>query len=928
MRIRILVKAVLAILAVQMPLMAVAGAGQASSTPHGPNRAPVSSWMSGVRVTSAHLDSTGWSAPTSVDPSGGGLTSISCPSTSFCTAIDGDGYAMSWNGASWSAPTLVASGSSVITSPYSGAAPCDPNSTGFCSVSCPSSDFCVAVGGQSAYSWNGSSWSSPVAIDPDSEQPNQSNGVLSGISCPSATRCVAVDNEGDTMVFNGSTWSGPALPPPDTSGGPQPWFQSVSCPTAGFCVAVGDNYEDTWTLSAGWAVPQQIIVAGQGLDVMSVSCPDTNFCAAVDDNGDTITWDPAAQLANPSSYSGVTSSAVDPTGDGFAGVSCPTASFCVAVDHYGQASTWNGSSWSSPVVIDNHLVDLTSVSCPTTALCMAAGTNGDVVEWSSAATAPAGPTVASLSPSSGSTAGGTEVTVDGSGFVSGGTTVSFGTTTAPQVSVISPDQLTVTAPAAPVGTTTPHRVDVTVTTSAGTSPASVADGFLYVSAGLYEPLAPYRICDTRAGNPSGLAGPDAQCDGETLQANQPLKVQVTGTYGCWTTASCSTGSSSGVPSSGVQAAVLNVTVTNPTASSYMSVYPDGVSRPFASNLNFVPGQTAANLVEVAVGQDGAIDVEVATGTANVIIDVEGYYSDTSASTAGMYYPLSSPQRICDTRAGNPSSLSGPAAQCNGKTLGPRDALSIQVAGVDGIPAPGTVEAVVANITGILPSANTYLSAGPDIYTGNVPDYSNLNLVAGETRPNQSIVMLSPAGTMDVYNFTGDTNVVVDVTGWFSSSSYQSATAGSMFMPSSPQRICDTRAGNPSSLSGPAAQCNGKTLGPSGTLTVQISGVGGVPATNSCGGSGPAIEAVAANLTAVDPTSTTWIEIYPGSSVQPSPPTSVLNPAPASVDHGYENIEPNMVVVGVNVAGAIDLYNFTGTVGAVLDVQGWYVTPCG
>ncbi|MCL4422405.1 MAG: IPT/TIG domain-containing protein [Actinobacteria bacterium] len=611
-------------------------------------------------------EGSGWSTPYTIDPQGGGLTSISCAGSAFCMAIDGDGYAISWNGTSWSAPTLVASGSTVITSPYSGAAPCDPNSTGFCSVSCPSPAFCVAVGGQDAYSFNGTNWSAPVTIDPTSQQPNQSNGVLSGVSCPSTDRCVAVDNEEDTMIFNGSTWSGPSLPPTDTSGGPQPWFQGISCPTASFCVAVGDNYEDTWTLSAGWAVPQQVIVAGQGLDIMSVSCPSTGFCAAVDDNGDAITWDPTSQLENPSAYNGVSVSDIDPGGNGFAGVSCPSTSFCVAVDHYGQAFTWNGSSWSSPTVIDGHLVNLTSISCPTTTLCIATSDSGDVVEWSSPASGQS-PTITSLSPSSGPVSGGTQVTVDGSGFVSGATSVSFGPTAAPQVSVVSPEELIVTAPAAPAGTATPDRIDVTVTTSAGTSSISPSDGFLYVSPGLYDPLAPYRICDTRPGNPSGLAGPDAQCTGKALLAGAPLKVQVAGTYPCWTTASCATGTSSGVPSSGVEAAVLNVTITSPTDASYITVYPDGVGQPMASSLNFVPGQSVANLVQVAVGQSGAIDISLAQGSAEVIVDVEGYYSESSTSVAGMYFPLSSPQRICDTRPGNPSSLSGPAAQCNGKT---------------------------------------------------------------------------------------------------------------------------------------------------------------------------------------------------------------------------------------------------------------------
>jgi cyclophilin family peptidyl-prolyl cis-trans isomerase len=83
------------------------------------------------------------------------------------------------------------------------------------------------------------------------------------------------------------------------------------------------------------------------------------------------------------------------------------------------------------------------------------------------------PTVASLDHSSGPAAGGTQVTVTGTGFVSGGTTVNFGSTAATSVTVASSTQLTAASPA---GSGTVH---VTVGTSAGTSATSTADQFTY-----------------------------------------------------------------------------------------------------------------------------------------------------------------------------------------------------------------------------------------------------------------------------------------------------------------------------------------------------------------------------------------------------------------------------------------------------------------
>ncbi len=85
--------------------------------------------------------------------------------------------------------------------------------------------------------------------------------------------------------------------------------------------------------------------------------------------------------------------------------------------------------------------------------------------------------VTGVSPMSGPTAGGTTVTISGSGFT-GATAVSFGGTAAPSYTVNSDSQITATSPAHAAGTT-----DVTVTTANGTSPSSSADQYTYVTAG-------------------------------------------------------------------------------------------------------------------------------------------------------------------------------------------------------------------------------------------------------------------------------------------------------------------------------------------------------------------------------------------------------------------------------------------------------------
>ena len=85
------------------------------------------------------------------------------------------------------------------------------------------------------------------------------------------------------------------------------------------------------------------------------------------------------------------------------------------------------------------------------------------------------PAVTSLSPTSGSTAGGTLVTITGTNFT-GATAVDFGTTPATSLTVVNGTTLTADSPA---GTGT---VDVTVMTPAGTSATSSADQYTYTAA--------------------------------------------------------------------------------------------------------------------------------------------------------------------------------------------------------------------------------------------------------------------------------------------------------------------------------------------------------------------------------------------------------------------------------------------------------------
>jgi len=84
------------------------------------------------------------------------------------------------------------------------------------------------------------------------------------------------------------------------------------------------------------------------------------------------------------------------------------------------------------------------------------------------------PTVTNVSPSSGPSAGGTTVTVTGTGFSSGLSGVKFGATPATSFSVVNDTTLTAVSPAQTVST-----VDITVTTANGTNITTLLDQFTY-----------------------------------------------------------------------------------------------------------------------------------------------------------------------------------------------------------------------------------------------------------------------------------------------------------------------------------------------------------------------------------------------------------------------------------------------------------------
>ena len=133
------------------------------------------------------------------------------------------------------------------------------------------------------------------------------------------------------------------------------------------------------------------------------------------------------------------------------------------------------ANFAAPSVSEYTKGQLTATGSPTPAATIA-GTNTGFVEPAQLALSEA-PVVTSVTPAAGPS--GTVVTISGAGFLVG-SSVSFGTTPATSVTYVSPYELQATAPAG-AGT-----VDVTVSTSGGTSATSAADQFTLSGGGYWE----------------------------------------------------------------------------------------------------------------------------------------------------------------------------------------------------------------------------------------------------------------------------------------------------------------------------------------------------------------------------------------------------------------------------------------------------------
>jgi hypothetical protein len=362
-------------------------------------------------VATAIVPAPDWSVPLATLPPGGGFTSVSCISDTFCIAAGGGanfsdasgtvgaGQTQSWDGQAWSNP-------SVYFPPPAAGPPGSPGSGGspvgspvMPAITCIGGPFCVIVDGSGDVSnGDGTNWITPVATqraaalpansaDPGAGHPGSRDAA---VSCTSNKFCAIVDNTGNAYAWQNGSWLTPQAFGSGT-GAPMalyaPGRVGVSCATTSACTAViGTAVLDwsgkTWSEEpAPWSPTLSGSSASSSINgnPTAIACPSTSFCAIV--NGSGISYRNGSPGWSPVQT-------IDPGGT-LDAISCPQTSFCMAADADGSIVTWDGTNWAPPVKVipaaTNYTGIGTSVSCSSAGFCMVINGDGDYATFSDSA---------------------------------------------------------------------------------------------------------------------------------------------------------------------------------------------------------------------------------------------------------------------------------------------------------------------------------------------------------------------------------------------------------------------------------------------------------------------------------------------------------------------------------------------------------------
>lgn len=321
----------------------------------------------------------------------------------------------------------------------------------------------------------------------------------------------------------------------------------------------------------------------------------------------------------------------------------------------------------------------------------------------------------------------------------------------------------------------------------------------------------------------------------------------------------------GIPAVGVASVELNLQAVTPAAAGYLTLHAAGTTRPSTSNLNFTAGKSISTLAVAPISATGEVTIYNSSNAAlRVIGDIAGYFRTGVQTDPGSFTSLA-PTRILDTSSSNGAAADIPA----------RGTITLQIGGRGGVPAADVASALV-NLQAVKPTSAGYLT----LYTeATRPSTSNLNFTVGTTISSLVVAPLSATGTVTIYNGSNaPIRVIADLAGYYLGGT---AAVDGAFQSLAPSRLLDTLLGNGATANIPAK----------GSITLQVSGRGGLPATG--------VDSVVLNLQAVTPGSAGYLTLHEAGTSRPTA---------SNLNFTVGTTISTLAVASVSASGAITIYN--------------------
>ncbi|HYN93013.1 MAG TPA: hypothetical protein VES42_04105 [Pilimelia sp.] len=345
---------------------------------------------------------------------------------------------------------------------------------------------------------------------------------------------------------------------------------------------------------------------------------------------------------------------------------------------------------------------------------------------------------------------------------------------------------------------------------------------------------------------------------------------VTGARGPGSTTSIQVLGIGGVPMAEVGAVLVDVTAVSPSATTHISLRPDGAPANGVSALNVRAGDILSNSAAVQVGANGRISVYNSAGSTHVLIDVQGYFTSSMQPVGGGFVPVDY-ARLVDTRAGQGAI---PAGATRTFTL------------TGGVIPAGASAAFVDFIVGS--TERGWLAVYAE---GGSGPRATVDFLAGTTSHGASVRLPANGRVTVANNSTEPIHLALTAQGYFTGT----PSTGAGFRPSSTRLYVAPATPIPAN----------------GTIDVQVNGVNGLPTRG--------VAAAALNISAVRPTQNGNLQAWPADGAPAS--FSALSFSAGTPARSA------LAVTKVSADGKVRIRNAsTGTVFIYVDLQGYFADP--